>query len=162
MQTLVWKLRDIRNVLLSLYACRAFQPEQADEEAGSQEHEREPYVRGCRVALEALLLAFGLPLEPLAAGALPAQPAAERSMLDDVWVLDDIANVLSAVAFAGSTPRNAQGCFRVPADYQRGFSDVVTAARQAFGLLPSGEYADEGCLVPALHSAHAWPSIGME
>ena len=156
MQTLVWKLRDIRNVLLSLYACRVGQPEPPDGDPGGEECNRELYLRGCRVALEALLLAFGLPLEPLATPPASGQPAQGRSVADDVWVLDDIASVLSAVAFAGATPRSGEHCFRVPADYQRGFFDIVEAAKRAFGLLPSGEYARVGSLAASPQALHAW------
>jgi len=134
MQTLVWRSRDIRNVLLSLYASQAARPQPAGAEPGSSQGGRDLYLRGFRVALEALFLAFGLPLEPLAdAGARMA--ATEGIHLpDDVWVLSDIANVLEAVAFAGTVPDDGARHLCPPPAYQRGFLDLLAAAVRAFGL----------------------------
>ncbi len=130
----IWSCEDIRNILLAIYAAKTL-PE-PDTEGSPMPAEERFYLWGCRVATQALMLAFGLPLEQL--DQITRQPASPRKRSRNTsstehWWLEDIENVAAAVYRSAISARACQEPSPQIDRYCQGIGEVISALLQALG-----------------------------
>lgn len=130
----IWSCEDIRNILLAIYAAKIL-PE-PDTEGGPMAAEERFYLWGCRVATQALMLAFGLPLEQL--DRITHQPPSSRrgrrtASSTDQWWLEDIENIVAAVYRSAISAQACQEPSPQTDRYYQGIGEVISALLQALG-----------------------------
>lgn len=131
MPSRMWSREDIRNILLAVYAAK-FPPLGPGSAAAA---DSEPLYRwGCRVAIQSLLLACGLPLQlldPSAGG--PSTVDRGSPGATQHWYIEDLENVIAAVyRSAVSAPIPNLDQLDVE-NYRQGFSEVIAAVLEAIG-----------------------------
>jgi hypothetical protein len=134
MPSRIWSREDIRNILLALYAARLSPLDHgAGDDAGLDPQER-LYRWGCRVAIQSLLLACGLPLQLLdQAVEHPVPLESDRTGASQHWWMEDLENIIAAVyRSAISTPIQDPDRPKIEL-YRQGFNDVIVAVLQALG-----------------------------
>jgi hypothetical protein len=134
MSSQTWSRNDIRNILLAIYAVKSPTLVDSAAEKPAEPTGEDLYRWGCRVAIQSLMLAFGLPLKLLdesVEGALPALKPG--GAITEHWSIDDMENIISAVyrsalsaPILGTTPSNVQ-------HYRQGFAETIEAFLQATG-----------------------------
>jgi len=124
---------DIRNILLAIYAAKL--PPPGEEKAPESNRDSRLRLWGCRAAVQALMLACGLPLRILdqAGQILPPDDPATPPATSQHWWVEDLENVIAAIyRSAMSTP--VQDMERPHVEqYRRGFGEVIVAFLEAIG-----------------------------
>lgn len=130
----IWSGEDIRNILLAIYAAKTI-PE-PNAEGGSMAAEERFYLWGCRVATQALMLAFGLPLEQLdqvTHRSASSRRGPRHAACTEHWWLEDIENIVAAVYRSAISAQACQQPSPQTDRYYQGIGEVISALLQALG-----------------------------
>jgi hypothetical protein len=132
MPSRLWSREDIRNILLAIYTAKFPSLAQDDVEGGDASARL--YQWGCRVAIQSLLLACGLPLQLLdrpGTRPRPVHPGSPASTQH--WWIEDLENVIAAVyRSAMSAPIRNLDQPEVEC-YRQGFGEVIAGFLEAIG-----------------------------
>lgn len=131
----IWSRDDIRNILLAIYAAKlpAAEMSPPQESPGAAKEER-AYLWGCRVAIQSLMLAFGLPLQVLdEPGRLPPPASATDDLSTEHWWLEDLENVVAAVHRSATSTPVRDPDPQVVQPYLQGFTEIIASVLQAVG-----------------------------
>ncbi len=132
----IWNCEDIRNILLAIYAAKTLSRLDAEAEDGSTDAGERFYLWGCRVATQALMLAFGLPLEQLdqiAHRPVPSRRQPPNAPSTEHWWLEDIENIVAAIYRSAISARSCQQPSPQTDLYYRGIGEVISDLLQALG-----------------------------
>jgi hypothetical protein len=134
MSSNIWSRSDVQNILLAVFAARLPVVEAISTDRPPETEKTRFYYWGCRVAVQSLMLALGLPLQSLDPGtpsSLPVKPSGKGTT--EHWYIEDLENVISAIyRSVMSTP--VGGTDQVQLSYYRqGFADIIEAVLHAIG-----------------------------
>jgi hypothetical protein len=129
----MWNREDLRNILLAIYAARFSLPLDPDLSSEGPEEKERLYCWGFRTATQALLMAFGLPLQLLDRRVQQPVLVADDNESTHVWWIEDLENIIAAVyrsAISASLQDLDEPALQ---EYRRGFGEVIAAVLEAIG-----------------------------
>lgn len=140
MQKRSWSRHDVLNILAGLLAAKAGPLEAADACAARRSKSAEAYAAGCKAAAGSVLLALGFSPDPLEALAGTGQTATPRGVTTQLWLLEDLENLIVSLYRSMLSAPPAFTSPRIRNLYRRGvmetYQDLLAALGSTVQLAP--------------------------